>query len=105
MSKKQKPKTISWDAFQTMGNPDNVNPENNEEEVDESSAEERSKDIVRVYLERKNRGGKTATIVKGIMDSENDLLVLTKEMKSALGVGGTMKNGDRIKFVILPMLF
>ena len=43
---------------------------------------------LRISIEKKNRGGKVATIVKGFIGSENDL----KE----LGVGGSAKEGELI---------
>lgn len=51
---------------------------------------------LRVHLDRKNRGGKTATLVKNFIGSESDLNDLGKELKSACGVGGSVKDGEII---------
>lgn len=93
MSKNKKQVNLSWDAFQALGNPENA-PEIEEETAEESL--ELSKMVVRVYLERKKRGGKTATIVKGIEWDEDQLIGLTKDLKSKLGVGGTVKEYEII---------
>lgn len=93
MSKNKNSKNLSWDDFQAMGNPENA-PEIEEETVDGSV--EQSKMVVRVYLERKKRGGKTATIVKGIEWEEEQLTKLTKDLKSKLGVGGAVKDYEII---------
>ena len=49
-----------------------------------------------VWIDRKNRGGKVATIIKGFVGKENDLKDLGKALKSACGVGGSAKNGEII---------
>ena len=46
-----------------------------------------------IYLHResKGRGGKTVTLVKGLVLSEKDLKALAKKLKRACGTGGTIK--------------
>ena len=44
---------------------------------------------LRISIEKKNRGGKVATIVKGFIGSENDLKELGKMLKTKCGVGGS----------------
>lgn len=51
---------------------------------------------LRVSLDRKNRGGKTVTLVTGFIGSEEDLKALGKLLKSSCGVGGTAKDGEII---------
>jgi translation initiation factor 1 len=48
-----------------------------------------------VYLHResKGRGGKTVTLVKNLVLSEEDLKTLAKWLKQACGSGGTVKDG------------
>jgi len=94
VDKEKKAVNLSWDAFQSLGNPENA-PEIAEDEdiVDRTP---KSLHVVRVYLERKKRGGKTVTVIKGIEEDEESLTSLTKKLKSALGVGGAYKNGEII---------
>jgi len=47
-----------------------------------------------VRLDRKNRKGKTVTLVEGFVGSEEDLKTLGKELKSKCGVGGSAKEGE-----------
>ena len=47
-----------------------------------------------VGIDRRNRGGKTVTLVSGFVGSEEDLKALGKELKVRLGVGGSAKNGE-----------
>lgn len=51
---------------------------------------------LRISIEKKNRGGKVATIVKGFIGSENDLKELGKMLKTKCGVGGSTKEGEII---------
>ena len=48
-----------------------------------------------VYLHResKGRGGKTVTVVKKLVLSDNDLKALAKKLKQTCGTGGTIKDG------------
>ncbi|MEQ8909685.1 MAG: translation initiation factor [Vicingaceae bacterium] len=49
-----------------------------------------------VHIDRKNRGGKTATLVKGFVGADDDLNQLGKLLKSSCGVGGSVKEGEVI---------
>ncbi|MBQ9287666.1 MAG: translation initiation factor, partial [Bacteroidaceae bacterium] len=51
---------------------------------------------LRVKLDRKNRGGKTVTLVTGFVGPEEDLKALGKLLKGKLGVGGSAKDGEII---------
>ena len=51
---------------------------------------------LRVQLDRKNRGGKTVTLVTGFIGAEDDLKELGKLLKNKCGVGGTAKDGEII---------
>ena len=60
-----------------------------------------SKQKLTVYLDRRNRGGKTVTLVKGFIGSEEDLAELGRTLKSRCGTGGSAKDGDRDKVTTL----
>ena len=49
--------------------------------------------IVRVSRETKGRGGKAVTLVKGVLADEAALEQLGKQLKTACGSGGTVKDG------------
>ena len=51
---------------------------------------------LRVWLDRKQRGGKTGTLVKGVVGTESDLTELGRMLKSRCGVGGSAKDGEII---------
>ncbi len=55
-----------------------------------------AKQDLRVWLDRKQRGGKVATIVCGYKGAESDLKELAKMLKSKCGVGGSAKDGEII---------
>ncbi|QQU04361.1 translation initiation factor [Myroides odoratus] len=48
------------------------------------------------HLDKKNRGGKVATIIKGFEGNEDDLKTLAKDLKTLCGVGGSAKDGEII---------
>ena len=49
--------------------------------------------IVRVSRETKGRGGKAVTLVKGVLVDSDQLEQLGKQLKTACGTGGTVKDG------------
>lgn len=55
-----------------------------------------SQQKLEAHLDKKNRGGKIATIIKGFQGSEEDLKILSKNLKTLCGVGGAAKEGEII---------
>lgn len=50
--------------------------------------------VLRVRIEKKGRGGKTATLVSGFVGTSADLVDLGRTLKSKCGVGGSVKDGE-----------
>jgi len=84
-------KNLNWADFQKLGNPENAPdlPEEKKKTKFDSF-------IVRVHLEKKHRGGKTASIIKGLKVHQTELKRIAKEIKQLCGVGGTCKDGEII---------
>ena len=55
---------------------------------------EPAKQNLRVMLDKKQRAGKKVTLITGFQGSEFELAALGKELKSACGVGGSVKDGQ-----------
>lgn len=53
----------------------------------------KSDGIVRVMRDRKQRGGKTVTVIDGVPGNENELTTLAQQLKKLCGSGGTIKDG------------
>ena len=51
---------------------------------------------LRIKLDKKNRGGKSVTLVTGFVGTQVDLTTLGKELKSKCVVGGSVKDGQII---------
>lgn len=77
--------------------PDNL-PEDNDSGADAGAVESSLKATmaIRLYLDRKQRRGKEATIVAGFTGTDDQLKALGKHLKSSCGVGGSVKNGEII---------
>lgn len=64
------------------------------EEEEEVELLPKNQQKLRVKLDRKNRGGKTVTLVTGFVGPEDELKALGKILKGKLGVGGAAKDGE-----------
>ena len=72
----------------------NKNFEYEYEENDEKETLEPGAQDLRITLDRKQRKGKSVTLVLGFVGSNEDLESLGKLLKSKCGSGGTVKNGE-----------
>lgn len=67
---------------------------NNNDEQQETPAPNQQK--LEAHLDKKNRGGKVATVIKGFEGTDDDLKTLAKQLKTLCGVGGSAKDGEII---------
>ncbi len=63
-------------------------------EPQEEETLEPSRQRLVVTIDRRNRGGKQVTLVKGFRGTSEDLSALGKALKVKCGVGGTAKDGE-----------
>lgn len=62
-------------------------------ETPEAFIEDNKPQIIKIFIQRKGRNGKSVTIVSGFKNSV-DLNTLASELKKITGSGGTVKNGS-----------
>lgn len=70
-------------------------------EYDDGSGDEEitlppSRQLLYVWIDSKNRSGKTVTLIKGFKGNSNDLADLSASLKKVCGAGGSVKSGDII---------
>jgi translation initiation factor 1 len=56
----------------------------------------KEKQQLRISLDKRNRGGKTVTLITGFTGTEDDLQALGRLLKIKCGVGGAGKDGEII---------
>lgn len=71
-------------------NPDYEYSDDSQEEADTLPKNQQK---LRLNMERAGRGGKTVTLMKGFVGSDEDINALCKLLKQKCGVGGSVKDG------------
>ena len=64
------------------------------DEKEENETLPKQQQKLRVSIEKNHRGGKTVTLIKNFIGTENDLKELGRLMKTKCGVGGSTKDGE-----------
>lgn len=64
------------------------------EESEEAETLEPGKQNLKVSIDRKQRAGKSVTLVQGFVGTADDLKELAKMLKNKCGVGGSAKDGE-----------
>lgn len=91
---KNKNNSISWDQFKQLGNPENA-PEEPKEKPKGADIFI-AKSTIRVHLEKKGRGGKSVSIIRGLEMTNSMMKEIERALKSVCGVGGSQKNNEII---------
>ena len=52
------------------------------------------KETLHIFIDRKQRKGKTATIVEGFLCGDEQLKVIARDLKMRIGVGGSARCGE-----------
>lgn len=74
----------------------NPDYEYSDDSQEEANTLPKNQQKLRLNMERAGRGGKTVTLVKGFIGSEEDITALCKLLKQKCGVGGSVKDGEII---------
>lgn len=85
-------KTNNWNGVMYSTNPEfNYEPGDAEQTGETLPAQQQD---LRVQLDRKQRGGKSVTLITGFIGQDADLEILGKKLKQKCGVGGSVKDGE-----------
>ncbi len=65
------------------------------EPLEESSTEEvpQKTEVLKMYLDKKNRAGKAVTVIEGFRENPDRLSEMARELKSLCACGGTSRFG------------
>ena len=64
------------------------------DEKEETETLPKQQQKLRVSIEKNHRGGKTVTVIKNFIGSDDDLKELARLLKTRCGVGGSAKDGE-----------
>ena len=70
---------------------DDFKPEIEEEEMESL---EPGKQLLKVRLDKKQRGGKTVTLIEGLQMNDQEIEDMSRQLKAYCGGGGSAKNGE-----------
>ena len=68
-------------------------PQNDEEPQNFSSPNQQ---VLTVFLDKKHRGGKVVSIIKGFAMKEDEIEIVAKKLKAFCGSGGSAKDNEII---------
>ena len=89
-------KNNDWKARLNVVYSTNPDYQYENEEIEEAETLPKNQQKLRVSMEKKGRGGKTVTLIKGFVGTEDDLKELGKLLKTKCGVGGSVKDEEII---------
>ncbi|GHT76063.1 translation initiation factor [Bacteroidia bacterium] len=87
-------KTNDWKSRLNVVYSTNPDFQYEQETVEEPEMRAKEKQLLRVQLDKRNRGGKQVTLITGFVGTPDDLAVLGKMLKTKCGVGGTVKDNE-----------
>jgi translation initiation factor 1 len=74
----------------------NPNFQYDKEDEEDIATLSKEKQVLRISLDKRNRGGKKVTLITGFTGTDEDLQILGKLLKVKCGVGGSAKDGEII---------
>lgn len=62
--------------------------------AEDAPAKEKKKEKLSMTMEKKGRGGKTATIIFGFEGTDEEVAAVATRLKQRLGIGGSSRGGE-----------
>lgn len=69
--------------------------EDKDSQIQDNTLDPKNQKLI-ISIDKRNRGGKQVTVIKGFIGTESDLIDLSKAIKNRLGTGGSAKEGEII---------
>lgn len=87
---------MDWkDALASLsGLPEGEEPHSSSQQQDNSTTKQPQATPLHVLIEKKGRGGKTATIVEGFEISDEEVDEIARSLRKRLGTGGSSRGGE-----------
>lgn len=64
------------------------------DEEDEAATLPKEKQLLKIELDKRNRKGKSVTLITNFVGTDSDLQDLAKSLKTRCGVGGSARDGE-----------
>ncbi|MDE7412384.1 MAG: translation initiation factor [Muribaculaceae bacterium] len=74
--------------------PEDKSGSGNLEEKEEKAGKPAKKEKLSIAMEKKGRGGKTATIIFGFTSDDEEIRETATRLKQRLGIGGSSRGGE-----------
>ena len=86
---------MDWkEALSGLKMPDAEEENRPEAEATPEQPEKSPADKLSIFIEKKGRGGKTATIIAGFTCDDKRLQATARELKQKIGTGGSARGGE-----------
>lgn len=82
------------DALAALGGLPAGEPEAAAAADDSDDTRKKQKGTLHVVIEKKGRGGKTATIIEGFEISDDEIDDIARDLRKRLGTGGSARGGE-----------
>ena len=82
------------DALAALGASGSIPQGEDAPELQASASRSDKKETVSIYIDRRKRRGKEATVIEGFRCDDGELKEIARSLKQSLGCGGSQRDGE-----------